>query len=116
MSYFLTPSDLKNGRKAVYKGRIVTPIDMGGDQVKIAEDGQWHHYLELSPLTEDQIREEVILELSNLVEGKQIATMKAKGRGVQFILDDNTRVGLDCTPGNADLKLSVTDPEGKRIL
>jgi hypothetical protein len=116
MSYFLTPEDLKKGRKAIFRGNIVTPIDMGGDKVKIAEDGQWHHYLDLSPLTEDQLREEVILELSNLVEGKQITSMKAKGRGVQFILDDNTRVGLDCAAGSADLKLSVIDPEGKRIL
>jgi hypothetical protein len=114
MSY--APVDLKNGRKAIFRGRIVTPIDMAGADVKIAEDGLWHPRAEMSYLTEDQIREEVMLELSNLVEGKQIATMKAKGKGVEFILNDNTRVGLDCAPGNSDLKLSVTDPEGKRIL
>lgn len=114
MSY--EPVDLKNGRKAIFRGRIVTPIDMAGADVKIAEDGLWHPRAEMSYLTEDQIREEVILELSNLVEGKQITSMKAKGRGVQFILDDNTRVCLDCAAGSADLKLSVIDPEGKRIL
>lgn len=116
MSYFLTPKDLKNGRKAILKGKIVTPIDMGGDKVKIAEDGQWYRHVEMSPLTEDQIREEFIIELSNLVEGKQITTMKAKGRGVEFVLDDNTRVSLDYDPENPHLKLRVIDPEGKRIL
>jgi hypothetical protein len=114
MSY--APEDLKNGRKAIFRGRIVTPIDMSGAEVKLAEDGKWHPRAEMSYLTEDQIREEVILELSNLVEGKQISTMKAKGTGVEFILDDNTRVGLNYDPRKPALKLSVTDPEGKRIL
>ncbi len=116
MSYFLTPSDLKNGRKAILKGRIVTPISMAGDKVKIAEDGKWYYYLHLSPLTENQMHEDLVTEMSNLVEGKQIVTMKAKGRGVAFILDDNTRVSLDYDPENPHLKLRVLDPEGKRIL
>lgn len=116
MSYFLTPRDLKNGVKVVFKGRIVTPIDMSGEQIKIAEDGKWHRHEAMSPLTEEQFREDTVLQLSNLVEGKQITTMKAKGRGVQFILDDNTRVSLEYDPENPNLKLIVIDPEGKRIL
>jgi len=89
---------------------------MAGDKVKIAEDNKWHYYLHLSPLTEDQFREELVAEMSKLVEGKQITTMKAKGRGVQFVLDDNTRVSLEYDPENPHLKLRVLDPEGKRIL
>jgi len=114
MSY--DPDDLRNGRKAILRGRIVTPIDMSGAEAKIAEDGKWYLRADMSLLAEEQLREELVQNMSNLVEGKQITTMKAKGRGVEFILDDNTRVSLDYSPQNLNLKLMVTDPEGKRIL
>lgn len=122
MSYFLTPDDIKNGRKVLLQdsrsalnGRIVTPIDMAGREVKLAEDGQWHLHEFLRPLAQDQIQEELISSMVSLVEGKSISTMKAKGRGVEFVLDDNTRVGLALTSGE-DLELSVTDSDGQRIL
>ena len=115
MSYFLTNSDVKNGRKVLLRGKIVTVLDMGGAMVKIAEDGKWYPHVDLRPLTEDQIRDEFIQEMSVLVEGKKISTLKAEGRGVQFILDDNTRVGLDFS-SEENLRLSVIDSDGKRIL
>lgn len=115
MSYFLTTDDIKNGRKCLLKGRIVTPIEMGGRHVKIAEDGQWHLHTLLQPLTQDQIREELISEMADLVEGKSISTMKAKGRGVEFVLNDNTRVRLTITSGE-NLELGVIDSDGQRIL
>ena len=112
---FLTSSDLKNGRKVLLKGRIVTPISMAGNRIQIAEDGQWHRHQDLKPLAEEQIREELIHQMAALVEGKRIANMKAKGKGVQFVLDDNTRVSLDLS-SEGDLKLRVLDPDGQRIL
>jgi hypothetical protein len=112
---FLTTEHLKRGTKALLRGRIVTPIDMGGSDVKIAEDGEWYPHAALRPLTEEQIREDAISQMSKLVEGKQILTVKAKGRGVQFVLDDNTRVGLDYASGE-NLELSVVDPDGERVL
>ena len=115
MSYFLTADDIKRGRKVLLNGRIVTPIELGGRKVKLAEDGQWHMHEHLLPLTEDQIRDELVAAMSALVAGKHISTMKAKGRGVQFVLDDNTRVGLTITSGEK-LELSVTDSDGQRIL
>lgn len=114
MSYFLTTDDIKKGRKCLLNGRIVTPIGMAGRRVKLAEDGEWHLHELLKPLTQYQIREELISTMSALVEGKSISTMKAKGKGVEFVLSDNTRVGLTITSG--DLKLSVTDSDGQRIL
>jgi hypothetical protein len=115
MSYFLTTDDIRNGRKVLLKGRIVTPIEMAGEQIKLAEDGLWHLHIDLRPLTEDQIREADIAAVSSLTEGKEISTIKAKGRGVQFILNDNTRVGLDYA-SDGSLELSVFDPEGQRLL
>ncbi len=115
MSYFLTADDLKTGRKCLLQGRIVTPIDMAGRKVKLAEDGKWHLHELLKPLTQDQIRADLIATMADLVEGKSISTMKAKGRGVEFVLSDNTRVGLTITSGE-NLELSVTDSDGKRIL
>jgi hypothetical protein len=115
MSYFLTSSDAKNSRKVLYKGRIVTVLDVSGAVVRIAEDGKWYPHIDFRPLTEDQLREEFIQKMSVLVEGKKISTLKAEGRGVQFVLDDNTRVGLDFA-SQENLKLSVIDPDGKRIL
>jgi hypothetical protein len=53
--------------------------------------------------------------MADLVNGKSISTMKAKGRGVEFVMSDNTRVGLTITAGE-NLELSVTDSDGKRIL
>lgn len=122
MSYFLTADDIKSGRKvllqnsrSVLNGRIVTPIGMSGRKIKLAEDGQWHMHESLRPLTEDQIRGEHIRAMVALVEGRQISTVKAKGRGVEFVLNDNTRVGLTITSGE-NLELSVTDSDGQRIL
>ncbi len=115
MSYFLTIDDIKNGKKCLLNGRIVTPIRMAGRDVKLAEDGKWHFHESLRPLTEDQLRDEVISAMSGLVEGRSISTMKAKGRGVEFVLSDNTRVGLTITSGE-NLELSVTDSDGQRIL
>ena len=115
MSYFLTADDIKKGRKVILNGRIMTPIDMGGHKVKLAEDGKWHLHELLKPLTQYQIREELISTMADLVEGKSISTMKAKGKGVEFVLSDNTRVGLTITAGE-NLELSVTDSDGKRIL
>lgn len=115
MSYFLTADDIKTGRKCLLNGRIVTPIDMAGRKVKLAEDGQWHLHELLRPLTEDQIREDLVAAMAALVEGRAISTMKAKGRGVEFVLDDNMRVGLTITTGE-NLELSVTDSDGQRIL
>jgi hypothetical protein len=112
---FLTTNDIANGTQVLLRGQIVTPVDIGGDKVKIAEDGQWYPHAALRPLSEDQIREDVILQMSEMVAGKQILTLKAKGRGVQFVLDDNTRVGLDFSSGD-NLELSVIDPDGKREL
>lgn len=115
MSYFLTTEDLKAGRKCLLGARIVTPIGMRGRDVKLAEDGKWHPHESLRPLTEDQIRAEVVAAMSGLVEGKHISTMKAKGRGVEFVLNDNTRVGLTITSGE-NLELSVISSDGQRIL
>lgn len=115
MSYFLTNDDIKAGRKCLLGGRIVTPIRLAGRKVMLAEDGQWHHYTQLQPLTEHQIREEVIAAMASLIEGKQISTLKAKGKGVEFVLGDNTRVGLTITSGE-NLELRVTDSDGQRIL
>jgi hypothetical protein len=115
MNYFLTADDIKTGRKCLLNGRIVTPIGMRGRKVKLAEDGQWHLHTLLQPLTQDQIREDLISAMAALVDGKSISTMKAKGRGVEFVLNDNTRVGLTITAGE-NLELSVLDSDGKRIL
>jgi hypothetical protein len=115
MSYFLTTEDVKNGRKAILNGKIVTPIELGGRDVKLAEDGKWHPHINLRPLTEDQLRNELIADMSILVEGKSISTMKAKGKGVEFVLNDNTRVGLTLTSGE-NLELYVIDSDGQRIL
>jgi hypothetical protein len=115
MSYFLTTADIRSGRKVVLKGRIVTPIEMAGDQIKIAEDGLWHPHSSLQPLTEDQFHEAMIQEMASLVEGKVISTAKAQGRGFQFVLDDNTRVGLSYA-SNGRLELSILDPSGQRLM
>lgn len=115
MNYFLTANDLKTGRKCLLNGRIVSPIDMSGRKVKLAEDGKWHLHEHLRPLTEDQIRDEVVAAMSALVSGKSISTLKAKDRGVEFVLNDNTRVGLTVTSGDY-LELSVIDSDGQRIL
>jgi hypothetical protein len=115
MSYFLTTDDIKNGRKCLLGARIVTPVGMAGRRVKLAEDGKWHMHESLRPLAEEQIRGELVAAMSGLVAGKHISTLKAKGRGVEFVLNDNTRVGLTITSGE-NLELSVTDSDGQRIL
>lgn len=115
MGYFLTMNDVNTGRKVLLGGRIVTPVGMYGDQVKIAEDGKWHPHLSLRPLTEDQFHEATIDHMASLVAGKTIVTAKAKGRGFEFILDDNTRIGLAYSTENG-LDLFVYDPEGNKVL
>jgi hypothetical protein len=115
MSCFLTVEDVRRGRKVVLGGKIVTAIDLSGAKVLIAEDGQWHPHDSVHPLTEEQLRDERIQEMSRLVEGKQIVTLLRKGKGVQFVLEDNTRVGLDYA-SKEDLTLSIVDPDGTRIL
>ena len=54
-------------------------------------------------------------KIHGMMTPTSISTMKAKGNGVEFIMSDNTRVGLTITSGE-NLKLSVTDSDGKRIL
>jgi len=88
---------------------------MSGDQIRLAEDGQWHPHLQMLPLTSEQIRQETIDQMAAEVAGKTIATLIPEGAGVSFVLEDNTRVGLSYGPDNT-LKLSVTDPDGERIL
>jgi hypothetical protein len=115
MSCFLTADDVRRGRKVVLGGKVVTAVDLSGASVMIAEDGQWHSHDRVYPLTEEQLQDELIQEMSRLVEGKQIVTLLRSGKGVQFVLEDNTRVGLDYVPGE-DLTLSIIDPNGMRIL
>jgi hypothetical protein len=115
MSCFLTVEDVRRGRKVVLEGMVVTAVDLSGAKVLIAEDGQWHPHDRIHPLTEEQLQDEFIQEMSRLVEGKQIVTLLRNGKGVQFVLEDNTRVGLDYAPGE-DLALSIIDPDGTRIL
>jgi len=115
MSYFLTIDDLNSGRKVLLGGRIVTPIGMYGDMVKIAEDGKWHPHLSLKPLTEEQFHEAELEKMSEAVSGLPIVKAKAKGRGFEFILEDNTRVGLMYSTEQG-IELFVYDSEGKRII
>jgi len=115
MSYFLTVKDVKQGCKVLLNGRIVTAIELSGGNAKVAEDGKWYSQLDLRPLTQDQLRDEVISQMSALCQGKSIVTLVAKGKGVQFVLDDNTRVGLDYT-SKGYLKLSVVNADGKKVL
>ena len=117
---FLTTEDIRQGRKVLgakgpIRGRILTPIGLSGDMVKIAEDGQKYPSDWIVPLTEDQIHEELVQSVVSIVEGKSIVNLQAKGRGVSFILEDNTRVTLDYAK-EGNLKLSITDAVGNKVL
>ncbi len=115
MNYFLTTDDIRSGRKVIYRGRIVTPIEMAGATVKLAETGQWARLDEIRPLVAEQMHEDFIRSMISLVEGKSISTVKTLGKGFQLVLEDNTRVGVDYAADGL-LNISVLDPEGKRIL
>ena len=115
MNYFLTIDDIRAGRKVIYKGRIVTPIEMSGAKVKLAETGQWERHLDLRPLVSEQIREAFIEDVLSLVEGKSIVTIKTLGKGFQLVLEDNTRVSVDYAPDEL-LSISVLNPEGEKVL
>jgi len=108
-------NDIRAGRKVLLKGRIVSPVDMMGDQIKIAEDGKWYPHLSLRPLTNEQFHESEIAKMAELVSGKPIVTAKAQGKGFEFVLDDNTRVGLAYSTEHG-LELFVYDSEGTRVM
>lgn len=115
MSYFLTSADIKKRRKVICKGRIVTPIAMAGTVVQMAEDGKWYEHESLHPLAEEQIHELLVQEMVAHCAGKPIITLNAKNKGVQFVLEDNTRITLSCRSGGK-FQLSVTDSEGQKVL
>jgi len=115
MNYFLTVEDVQNGCKVLLKNRIVTAIELSGRNAKLAEDGKWYSQLELRPLAQDQLRDELIDKMSAFCQGKSIVTLVAEGKGVQFVLEDNTRVGLDIT-ATGDLKLSVVNADGRKVI
>ncbi len=115
MSYFLTTDDIRSGRKVIYRGRVVTPVEMAGATVKLAETGQWAHLDEIRPLVAEQIHEDFIHSMLPLVEGKSIAMVKTQDKGFQLVLEDNTRISVGYAPGGS-LNISIMDPEGERIL
>ena len=115
MSYFLTTDDIRSGRKVIYRGRVVTPVEMAGATVKLAETGQWAHLDEIRPLVSEQMHEDFIRSMLPLGEGKSIAMVKTLNKGFQLVLEDNTRVSVGyATDGS--LNISIMDPEGERIL
>lgn len=115
MSYFLTTDDIRDGRKVIYRGRVVTPVEMAGATVKLAETGQWAHLDEIRPLVAEQIHEDFIRSMLPLVEGRSIAMVKTLNKGFELVLEDNTRVSVSYG-ANGSLNISITDPEGERIL
>lgn len=117
---FLTSADVRRGRKVIgckgpIRGRILTPTSLSGTSVKIAEDGEWYPQAWIAPLAEEQIREELIRTMVDFVEGKSIINLKANGPGVEFILDDNTRVSLKYSSEGL-LALGVIDALGNKVV
>lgn len=102
-------------RKVILNGRVVTVIGLRGREVRIAEDGKWYLMKDFQPLPEEVIRAEHIDAVRTHVTGKSIATMKPDGKGVQFILSDNTRVCVEYDKSGM-MAVSLLDSDGQKVL
>ncbi len=120
INFFITSADIKSGKQVVgsrgpLRGHILTPTAMSGSKVKLAETGEWYEHTWLKPLAEAQIREALVQKVLGFAEGKAIVSIQPSGRGVQFVLEDNTRIRLAYSAQD-DLRLSVRDSTGKQVL
>ena len=116
MIIFNAKTDVKNKRRVLLKGRVVTVIDLSGRQALIAEDGQWYPHKMFFPLTEEVILQDHIDDLKSNVAGKSIATLKSTDTGVQLVLEDNTRLDVSYSKNGEGLTFSVIDSDGNKVL
>lgn len=114
MVIFQAKRDVANSRRVVLKGRVVTIIDIAGSKAKIAEDGLWYNHAEFFPLVKDDILVEHINAVVDNIGGKRIATLKLLDRGIQFVLEDNTRVDVRYSASEA-LNIIVFDSNGEKL-
>lgn len=116
MILFDAREDIKNRRKVVLNGRVVTIIDLAGSQAKVAEDGKWYPHKMFFPLTQENMTKEHIEKIKSLVAGKTISTVKPEGTGVQLILGDNTRLYVGYDKNGKGIFFSVLDSDGTKVL
>jgi len=115
MILFDAKADIKNRRRVILKGRVVTIIGLAGSQAHIAEDGQWYPHKMFFPRTEETLLLDHIEDLKSRVAGKRIATLKHTDTGVQLVLDDNTRLDISYAKDKEGLKFSVIDSDGHKV-
>lgn len=115
MILFDPKADIKNRRRVILKGRVVTIIDLAGRKAKIAEDGQWYPHKMFFPMTEKTILLDHIEDLKSRVAGKSIATLKHTDTGIQLILDDNSRLDIRYAKDKDGLTFSVIDSDGNKV-
>lgn len=115
MVIFQAKEDVANRRRVILKGRVVTIIDIAGREAKIAEDGQWYKHSEFYPLVKEDIQAEHINAVIEKIAGKGIATLKLLDRGLQFVLEDNTRVDVRYSESEA-LNIIVLNSNGEKVL
>ena len=111
MIIFDARADVKNKRRVLLKGRVVTIIDLAGRKARIAEDGQWYPHTMFFPLTEESILQDHIDDLKSNVAGKSIATLKSTDTGVQLVLEDNTRLDVSYSKDGEGLTFCSPDCE-----
>ena len=116
MIVFNPKTDIKNRRRVILKGRVVTIIDLSGRKARIAEDGQWYPNKMFFPMTEETILLDHIENLKSRVAGKSIATLKHTDTGIQLVLDDNTRLDIRYAKDREGLTFSVLDSDGIKVL
>jgi len=115
MVIFRAKEDVASRRKVVLKGRVVTIIDISGSTAKIAEDGQWYKHSEFYPLVKEDLQAEHINAVMEKITGKGIAALKPLDTGLQFVLEDNTRVDVRYSASEA-LNVVVYDSNGEQVL
>ena len=115
MVIFRAKADVANRRRVVLNGRVVTVIDISGSKTKIAEDGQWYKHSKFHPLVKEDIQVEHINAVIDKIAGKPIATLKLLDTGLQFVLEDNTRVDVRYG-ASEELNIIVYDSNGERVL
>jgi len=115
MVIFQAKEDVANRRRVVLNGRVVTVIDISGRKAKIAEDGQWYKHSKFHPLVKEDIQVEHINAVIDKIAGKPIATLKLLDTGLQFVLEDNTRVDVRYG-ASEELNIIVYDSNGERVL
>jgi hypothetical protein len=94
----------------------VTVIDLAGSKARIAEDGKWYEHKMFFELTNKDIVQIRLEKIAALVTGKNIATLKSNGTGIQLVLEDNTRLEVTYSKDGEGIVFSVINSDGRKVL